>query len=30
VLVFLEALDLDPPLTLVSSDLHLPGARGKG
>ena len=23
VLVFLEALDLDPPLTLVSSDLHL-------
>jgi hypothetical protein len=30
VLVFLEALDLDPPLTLVSSDLHPPGARGKG
>ncbi len=21
--MFLEALDLDPPLTLVSSDLHL-------
>ncbi|MFM7647844.1 MAG: hypothetical protein ACKO50_07215 [Cyanobium sp.] len=23
VLVFMEALDLDPPLTLVSSDMHL-------